>query len=75
MSIKIVGMSKDGVVDLLVNGTNYTYGVDAAKHVHVKRLMRYTPGKALSYLKRNANWYKKGDIMTTTGTLTSVVKK
>jgi len=61
-------MSSDGTVSLVVNGTTYTYGMDAAKHYHVNELMHFTPGRALNYIKRNANWTKKENKMEPTAT-------
>jgi len=52
-------MLNDGTVSLVVNGTTYTYGMDAAKYFHVHNLMEHTPGRALNYIKRVANWSRK----------------
>jgi len=57
-------MHKDGTIYLLIGSTTYVYGMDAAKHPHIRDLMKYTPGKALHYIQRNATWTKKGDTMT-----------
>jgi len=52
-------MHKDGTIHLLVGSITYVYGMDAAKHSHIRDLMKYTPGKALHYIKRSATWYRK----------------
>lgn len=41
----------DEDVYLIVNGTEYKYSLDKAKHVHFFKLLKYTPGKALGYIK------------------------
>jgi len=35
------------------------YGMDAARHPHIRALMKYTPGRALLYIKQNCTWYRK----------------
>lgn len=45
---------QDGEVGCIINGIHYTYHLDAAHFPQLQRMARYSPGKALSEIKRLA---------------------
>ena len=41
------------------DGLAHMYSLDMVHHKHFFKLMKYTPGKALNYIRAEANWEEK----------------
>lgn len=55
----MVSSTRDGVVTILINGTLYEYGLDAALIPGTRKSMMRNPWKSLNFIKRRARWWKK----------------
>lgn len=54
----VVLSTSDELIYLRVGGLDYIYCMDRAHHKHFFKLMKYTPGKALKFIKETASWYE-----------------
>jgi hypothetical protein len=65
--IKYIGHTSDGLLYLSVNGSEYTYRLNAAVIPGVVKEMLYQPFKTLHRVKKICDWYidKKGELHET----------
>jgi hypothetical protein len=51
-SIIFTSFWSDGTIIVVINGKSYTYHIPTYYHSEIRRLSKYTPGKALNYIKK-----------------------
>lgn len=62
MKMIIISLISDGTISVIINQKRYTYyGIDTALYPKIKRLEKFTPGKALSLIKKSAKDFIKGE--------------
>ena len=60
MKIIITSFISNGTVSVIINKNRYTYyGIDTGLYREIKRVEKYSPGKALSIIKKSAKKFKK----------------
>jgi len=51
-SIVFTSFWSDETIIVVINGKSYTYHIPAYYHPEIRHLAKYTPGKALNYIKQ-----------------------